>query len=109
MQIIWRVIPSFPHGAVKEVSMAPLAHAMRAGGSNELLHFYYGFMAKASTGQRYVLIFKEDLSSYTWMFPSDSAGAETTAESLMTCMVAFGICTQWVSDQDTHFNHAVMR
>lgn len=39
---------------------------------------------------QYVLVVKDDLSAYTWIFPEELADAEGTADSLLDWMTAFG-------------------
>lgn len=43
----------------------PLAHALHSDKPNELIHFDYLFMGKSDVNQTYVLIVKDDATSYT--------------------------------------------
>ena len=42
----------------------PFAHTMHADRPNELLHFDYLYMNESATGEKYVLILKDDASSF---------------------------------------------
>ena len=82
---------------------------MHAERPNEMLHLDFCHMGKADTGDSYILVVKDDFSSYTWMFVCETADVETVADSLLDLMVGFGFCDQWVSDQGTHFKNEVLR
>lgn len=92
-----------------ELVPQPLGHALHAERSNEMLHFDFCYMDKASTSETYVLIVKDGLSSYTWMFPCEQIDAETVADSLIDWLVAFGVFDMFVSDQGTHFKNDAVR
>lgn len=86
----------------------PLGSALHGSRPNEVIHFDYCYMGSAENGQKYVLIIKDDLSSYTWLYPCEQADAETTADALMDWFSAFEVCWQWVSDQGSHFKNELM-
>jgi len=87
----------------------PLGHAIHASKPNELLHFDYCYIGRSSSGPTYVLILKDDFSSYVWLKPCTAANAETTAMCLMEWFSTFGTVIQWVSDRGSHFKNEVIQ
>lgn len=89
-------------------SPRPLAHALHSDKPNELLHFDFLFMGKSDSGPSYVLIIKDDASSYTWLESCQSADAESTVLALLRWFAAFGVALNWCSDRGSHFKNHVM-
>lgn len=87
----------------------PLGSAIHAEKPNQVIHFDYCYIGKSAHGTKYVLIIKDDLSSYTWLYACESADAESTADALIDWFAAFGPVSQWVSDQGTHFKNELLR
>ena len=87
----------------------PLAHALHADKPNELLHFDYLFMSPSDAGEQYVLIVKDDASSFIWLEPTEAADAHTTAKVLTKWASLFGNAPMWCSDRGTHFKNEVIR
>ena len=56
----------------------PLSHALHTDTPNELIHFDFLYMGESVTGQTYVMIIKDDASSFVWLEPCASADAQTT-------------------------------
>ena len=119
-QFTWKNIDSDVEGFVKGclhclVSRTgskiprPLSHQMHAMRPNEILHLDFLYMGSGKDDMKYVLIFKDDFSSYVWLFPAEAANADVAAESLCTWVASFG-CPQWlISDQGSHFKNQVVR
>ena len=80
-----------------------LAHAMHADRPNEIIHFDYLYMGAGSGGLKYVLIIKDDFSSYVWLKPATTCDAKHTTTALLDWVTTFGIPSIWISDQGSHF------
>lgn len=87
----------------------PLGHSLHAEKPNQILHFDFCYIGKSNTGEIYILILKDDLSSYVWLFPSATADAEQVADALIEWFSAFGTVAKWISDQGSHFRNSVIR
>jgi hypothetical protein len=61
----------------------------------------YLYMGPSTAGYKYLLLLKDDLSSYVWLVPAESADAKTTVKALVAWFAAFGISKIWVSDRGT--------
>lgn len=81
----------------------PLGHSIHATEVNEIIHFDYCFMGPSTADHQYVLIIKDDLTSYTWFKPASRLDAITTANLLIEWFSAFGIAKTWISDRGSHF------
>jgi hypothetical protein len=46
---------------------------------------------------KYLLILKDDLSSFVGLVPTSTADAETTADALISWFSDFGVTKTWVS------------
>ena len=86
----------------------PLGHSIHASKPNEVLHFDFCFIGKSSKDKIYVLILKDDLSSYVRLYPFEAADAEAVVDALVDWFAAFGLVTQWVSEQESHFKNDVV-
>jgi Integrase core domain len=75
---------------------------------NEVIHFDYLYMGKPVDDAEYVLIVKEDFSNYVWLKQCKHADADSTVSVHTEWFAAFGVATQWVSDQGSHFKNQVM-
>jgi len=87
----------------------PLGHSLHADKPNKILHFDFCYIGKSSDGPVYILILKDDFSSYVQLIPCESANAEATAGALIQWFASFGTVIQWVSDQGSHFKNEVIR
>jgi len=86
----------------------PLGSALHADKPNEVIHFDFCYIGKSTYGPKYVLILKDDLSSYVWLYACEAADAETTANSLIDWFAAFSPVPQWVSDRGSHFKNEII-
>ena len=87
----------------------PLGSALHATKPNEVLHFDYLFIGKGRNGYMYILIIKDDLSSFLRLVPTKLADALTTADALISWFADFGIALTWVSDRGSHFKNDVIK
>lgn len=87
----------------------PLGHALHASKPNQLLHFDFCFMSTGDNGVTYVLVLKDDFSGFVWLVSCKEANSEATADALISWFSSFGVVTQWVSDQGTHFKNQLVK
>ena len=66
-------------------------------------------MGESTRGIIYILIIKDDASSFVWLEPCTAADADTTVETLLKWFCTFGVVLNWISDRGTHFKNKVMR
>ena len=107
---------SFVHGCLHciatrtgEVVPRPYGHSLHGARPNEVLHVDFLFMGTSSTQMSYVLIIRDDLSSYVWLYPTQGATSDAAAEALVMYIAVF--CgTEWiVSDQGAHFKNSLLK
>ena len=63
---------------------------------NEVLHFDFCYIGKSIKGYIYVLIVKDDMSSFVRLYASEVADADAVAEALVDWCSTFGPVYQWV-------------
>lgn len=80
-------------------------HAMKP---NEVLHFDYLYMGASSKGLKYVLVLKDDLSSYVWLSPFESPNQDNVTTEISRWIRVFTVMRVWISDQASHFKNEVM-
>lgn len=76
----------------------PLSHALHATKANELIHFDFLYLGPETCGMKYVLIVKDDLSSFCKLFPTTDLAGSTAASCLLDWFLVYGIVQIWVSD-----------
>lgn len=83
----------------------PLATALHGKTPNEVVHMDFLYMGVAAEQDfKYLLVLKDDLSSYTWLLPSHAPDAESAANALEKWIAAFGSMSWIVSDRGSHFS-----
>ena len=90
--------------------LGPYGHAMHSDKPNEILHFDFIYMGKIDADRplEYVLMMKDDASSYAWFHPTESADALSATEGLIKWFCAFGVVKTWISDRVTHFKNKLV-
>ena len=83
-------------------------HTIHAVKPNEIIHFDFLYMGPGIHNFKYILVIKDDLSSYVWLCPATSANAETVAKELSRWIDTFTFMSLWSSDQGTHFKNQVI-
>lgn len=76
---------------------------------NEVIHFDFLYLGPGIYGLKYILVIRDDLSSYLWLIPNEKADAEAAAEGIARWIRVFTIMMVWVSDQGSHFKNKVMK
>lgn len=87
----------------------PYGPALHGSTPNALLQFDYIEMGLGSTGDKYILMLRDDHSGYTWFYPTDTTSAETAAHALLDWCAAFGAPKQLMSDGPSHFKNDTLR
>lgn len=88
----------------------PLATALHGQKPNEVGHMDFLYMVLAKdTEMRYVLVLKDDLTSYSRLLPHNSPGSGTAIASLGRWIAVFGSMDWLVSDREPHFISVVMQ
>jgi Integrase core domain/Integrase zinc binding domain len=94
--------------ALGETTPRPPGEALHATKPNEVIHFDYLYMGPSTDDAKYVLIVKDNYSSYVCLKQCKKADADNTVSVLIEWFAAFGVAPQWVSDQGSHFKNRVM-
>ncbi len=76
---------------------------------NDVIHFDYIFMGLGLEDTKYVLVIKNDVSSYTWLYSSSTADAEHTVSELTRWIGTPTLMHTWVSYQVSHFKNRVIQ
>lgn len=75
---------------------------------NEVVHIDFLYMGE-SVGQKfYILILRDDLSPFAWLWPFATATSDLAAEAVSTRIATFGMMDWQVSDQGSHFKSELM-
>ena len=74
------------------------AHTLHASRPNEILHFDYLYMSEGEQNWKYILILKDDFSSFVWLVKTRSCDTDSAASALKDWISSFGAPTTWVSD-----------
>lgn len=86
----------------------PMAQTLHATEPNKMLHMDYLYIYPGVDGYNYVLVLKDDFSSYVSLIKCKAADAEHTAEALISWFATFGVVLDWVSDRGSHFKNEVV-
>ena len=92
-----------------EIIPRPLGHAIHGEYPNEVIHMDFLYMGPGVDGKKYVLIIRDDLSGYIWLWPTEEANAEAAAEALCVWVGSFGSMKWLVSDQGSHFKNKLLK
>ena len=86
-----------------------LLHQQYTLAPREMLHFDFCKLAPGLQDYGYVLVLKDDFSTFSWLWPCRDQSALSAAEGILHWSATFGIPSFWVSDRGTHFRNAVMQ
>lgn len=86
----------------------PISLTLHGTSPNEVVNFDYLFMGPGTDGFKYVLVIRDDLSSYFWLFPCKAADSSTAAKEISRWIRVFTAMEHWVSDQCSHFKNQVL-
>ena len=86
----------------------PLAHALHGEHPNEVVHADFLYMGTGVDQKRYILILKDDLSGYVWLWPTEEATGHAAAEAFAVWVGCFGSMEWLCTDQGTHFKNQLV-
>lgn len=87
----------------------PLATAIHGEKPNEVIHMDFLYMGPAEeSNMKYLLLIKDDLSSYAWLYPCERADSDVATSALAKWMACFGSMEWLVTDQGSHFVASLM-
>lgn len=92
-----------------EVIPRPLGSAIHGSKPNEVVHMDFLYMGSSSSMMKYILVLRDDISGYTWLWPSIAANSETAAAALARWGSCFGSMKWLVTDQGSHFVNRVIK
>jgi RNase H-like domain found in reverse transcriptase/Integrase zinc binding domain len=67
----------------------PLGEALHADKPNLVLHFDFVYIGKSSSIPISILVFRDDMSCYVWLWPCEHANAANTVDALTTYFCCF--------------------
>jgi len=71
------------------------------------MHCEYLYMGARHDGLKYILLLKDDLSGYLWLWVSKEANSEATAAALAKWISQYGAMDWLVTDKGSHFKNQV--
>eukprot|EP00300_Choanocystis_sp_HF-7_P042111 c8876_g2_i1.p1 GENE.c8876_g2_i1~~c8876_g2_i1.p1 ORF type:complete len:548 (-),score=66.37 c8876_g2_i1:54-1697(-) len=86
----------------------PLGTQIQATKPNELLHFDFLKMGESLDGMSYILVLKDDFSTFVELVPAACATAAVVVQALLGWFSRYGVVSLWVSDQGTHFKNTIV-
>lgn len=92
-----------------EVVPRPFGHGLHATKPNEELRLDFLFLGPSTSRMSYVIVMRDDLPSYIWLYPTHSATSEGAADALGMWTSVFGSVEWVVSDQGAHFKNELMQ
>lgn len=87
----------------------PFGPSVHGTSPNALLQFYYIEIAPSATGEKYVLMMRDDHSNYCWLFAFPDTSAENAARAIIDWSAAFNVPKGLMSDGPTHFKNETIR
>lgn len=87
----------------------PFGPALFGTKPNDLLQFNYLTLGKSVTGDRYVLMMRDDHSGYAWLHPTPSTNGEEAAQAIIDWCAELGPPSTFMSDRSMPFRNEFMR
>lgn len=87
----------------------PLGWQILATKANEVLHFDFLFMGKGVDDKVYLLLLRDGLSNYIWLWPTTKAESSEVSKAISRWIDVFTRMDIWVSDQGSHFKNTVVK
>eukprot|EP00918_Siedleckia_nematoides_P063626 GHVU01138476.1.p1 GENE.GHVU01138476.1~~GHVU01138476.1.p1 ORF type:complete len:634 (-),score=41.93 GHVU01138476.1:43-1881(-) len=95
-------------GSTNSMIPRPLGETLTAQWPNEVLHIDFLQLDVAVDGWKYLLIMKDDFSSFSWIRPSTTVDAETASRYLRDWCLSYSPPLWLVSDGGSHFKNKVV-
>ncbi len=93
-------------GAKVPRPFGPTCHGTKP---NDLIQFDYIEMGPSRVGHKYILMIRDDFSSYLWLFPFENANSENSASAILEWATTFTIPKGFMSDGGAHFQNETVR
>lgn len=90
-----------------EVIPRPLGTQLHGQRPNEVVHVDYLFMGEGVDDLKYVLLIRDELSSFVWLCATATATGEFAAEMLSKWVAMFSTMVWLITDQGSHFHNAL--
>lgn len=87
----------------------PFGPAVHGTEPNDLLLFNFLEIGPSNTDAKYLLLLRDDFSSYSGLIPFASANANNTADALIEWATTLTAPKMLMSDEGTHFKKATIR
>lgn len=87
----------------------PFGPAVHGTKANDLLQFDYIEIGPSDTGEKYVLMLRDDHSDYKWLFAFLDTSAANASRAIIDWAAAFGVPNGLMSDGLTHFKNETVR
>lgn len=86
-----------------------MATAIYGGRPNEVVHINILYMGPAEKSSlKFLLLIKDDISSYTWLYPCENADSDVATSGLAKWMACLGSMEWLVTDQGSHVIASLM-
>lgn len=83
----------------------PFGPVVHGSTPNDVLQFDYMEFSLGSTGEKYVLLFRDDHSGYCLLFPFADTNAKNAAHAIIDWCAAPGVPSELISDGPAHFRN----
>lgn len=74
-----------------------------------MIHFDFCKLVPGFEDYGYVLVIKDDFSTFTWLWPCRDPSALSASDGILHWCATFGIAPFWLSDQGNHFRNALLQ
>ena len=91
-----------------DVIPRPLAQALHGEKPNEVIHMDFLYMGPSTDQKRYLLLIRDDHSSFVWLWPTEACTSEEAGSALIHWVGSFGGIQWLVSDQGSHFKNRLI-
>ena len=92
----------------REVIPRPLGEQMHSNERNGILHYDFIHIGASYTGETYLLVIKDDFSSFVNLIPCKSPDSDFVFNALQRWYGMFGISLCHISDQGSHFKNKIV-
>ena len=86
---IFESMLALPHGVRRGKIPRPLSATFHGLAPNDVMHFYCSYMGPSTDELEYVLLLKDDFSSYFWLVRCERACAVEKAKAISACIRTF--------------------
>lgn len=87
----------------------PLGEPLHGTKSNDLLQFDYLELGRTNSGEKYVLLMRDDFSGYFWLNPFMSLNADNASDEIIEWATTFTPPGGLMADGPTHFKNETGR